>query len=138
MRAVDLLGNGTSCLVWSSKLPGDSTSPMVYLDILQGRKPHLLTKMTNNLGVESSISYAPSTKFYLEDQLTGNYWLTKIPFPVQCVERLEFVDRISGNRLVKQYNYHEGYFDGVEREFRGFGMVEEWDTEDFATFSKVD
>src|SRR5262249_43930267 len=28
--------------------------------------------------------------------------------------------------------YHHGYFDGYEREFRGFGMVEQFDTEAFA------
>ena len=26
--------------------------------------------------------------------------------------------------------YHHGYFDGVEREFRGFGLVEQLDTEE--------
>ena len=25
-----------------------------------------------------------------------------------------------------RYAYHHGYFDGVEREFRGFGLVEQW------------
>ena len=29
--------------------------------------------------------------------------------------------------------YHHGYFNGIEREFRGFGMVEQYDTEEFAT-----
>src|SRR5262249_36930034 len=28
-----------------------------------------------------------------------------------------------------RYAYHHGYFDGPEREFRGFGLVEQWDTE---------
>ena len=51
------------------------------------------------------------------------------------VERVETVDRISRNRFVTRYAYHHGYFDGVEREFRGFGMVEQWDTEEFAALS---
>lgn len=37
---------------------------------------------------------------------------------------------ISHNRFVTRYAYHHGYFDGEEREFRGFGMVEQWDTEE--------
>ena len=41
-------------------------------------------------------------------------------------------DDISRNRFVTRYGYHHGYFDGVEREFRGFGMVEQTDTEEFA------
>src|SRR5262249_48914468 len=34
----------------------------------------------------------------------------------------------SRNRFVSRYSYHHAYFDGVEREFRGFGMVEQTDT----------
>src|SRR5262249_10289158 len=41
--------------------------------------------------------------------------------------------RVSGNRFVSRYAYHHGYFDGVEREFRGFGMVEQWDTEEIGS-----
>ena len=51
------------------------------------------------------------------------------------VERVETYDRISRNRFVTRYAYHHGYFDGVEREFRGFGMVEQLDTEEFAALS---
>ena len=35
----------------------------------------------------------------------------------------------------RRFAYHHGYFDGVEREFRGFGMVEQWDTEEFAALN---
>ena len=31
-----------------------------------------------------------------------------------------------------RYAYHHGYFDGEEREFRGFAMVEQFDAEEFA------
>ncbi len=41
---------------------------------------------------------------------------------------------MSRNRFVTTYAYHHGFFDGEEREFRGFGMVEQWDTETFAAF----
>ena len=42
------------------------------------------------------------------------------------------------NRLITRYAYHHGYFDGYEREFRGFGMVEQWDTEEFRTDTAFD
>ena len=54
---------------------------------------------------------------------------------MHVVERVETYDRISRNRFVTRYAYHHGYFDGVEREFRGFGMVEQWDTEELAALS---
>ena len=130
--AVDLLGNGTACLVWSSPLPGHACKPMRYIDLMGGQKPHLLVKTVNNLGAETHIHYAPSTKFYLADKEAGKPWITRIPFPVHVVERVETFDRISRNRFVTRYAYHHGYFDGIEREFRGFGMVEQWDTEEYA------
>ncbi len=54
---------------------------------------------------------------------------------MHVVERVETYDRISRNRFVTRYAYHHGYFDGDEREFRGFGMVEQLDTEEFAALS---
>src|SRR6266542_1196125 len=62
-------------------------------------------------------------------------WITRLPFPVHVVERVDTFDRLSGNRFVTRYAYHHGYFDGEEREFRGFGMVEQRDTEEFATLA---
>ena len=58
-----------------------------------------------------------------------------MPFPVHVVERVETYDRVSGNGSSRRYTYHHGYFDGVEREFRGFGRVEQWDTEEFAALN---
>ena len=126
----DLLGNGTACLVWSSPLPGDARRPMRYVNLMGGRKPHLLVRTINNLGAETRVDYAPSTKFYLQDKRDGKPWITRLPFPVHVVERVETYDHISRNRFVTRYAYHHGYFDGEEREFRGFGMVEQWDTEE--------
>ena len=137
VAAVDLLGNGTACLVWSSPLPGNGQTQMRYIALIE-EKPHLLVGVKNNLGAETVIEYAASTKFYLQDKLAGNPWITRLPFPVHVVERVETIDRISRNRFVTRYAYHHGYYDGPEREFRGFGMVEQFDTEEFATLSASD
>jgi RHS repeat-associated protein len=131
----DLLGNGTACLVWSSPLPGDARRPIRYVNLMGSRKPHLLVNTINNLGAETRVDYAPSTRFYLQDKQEGTPWITRLPFPVHVVERVETHDHISRNRFVTHYAYHHGYFDGEEREFRGFGMVEQWDTEEFATLA---
>jgi len=132
VMVADLLGRGTGCLVWSSSQPGDSGRQLRYLDLMAAGKPYLLTEVVNNLGAETRISYAPSTQLYLADQAAGRPWITRLPFVVQVVERVETIDRINRNRFTTRHAYHHGYFDGFEREFRGFGMVEQWDTEDFA------
>lgn len=135
VSTADLLGNGTACLVWSSPLPDDARRPIRYIDLMGGQKPHLLIRSTNNLGAETNVDYASSTKFYLEDKLAGRPWITRLPFPVHVVERMTTFDHISGNRFSTSYKYHHGYFDGIEREFRGFGMVEQRDTEEFTAFA---
>jgi RHS repeat-associated protein len=132
VQAADLLGNGTACLVWSSPLPADARRPVRYVDLMGGVKPHLLVALRNNLGAETRIEYAPSTRFYLADKRDGRPWITRLPFPVHVVVRVETDDRVSGNRFVTRSAYHEGHYDGYEREFRGFGYVERWDTEEIA------
>ncbi|MFF1566872.1 SpvB/TcaC N-terminal domain-containing protein [Streptomyces sp. NPDC058293] len=135
VQALDLLGNGTACLVWSSPLPGDSRHPLRYVDLMGGQKPHLLVTTKNNLGAETEIQYAPSTKFYLQDKLAGTPWVTKLPFPVHVVERVTVRDKWRGTSFSSTYSHHHGYFDGPEREFRGFGRVEQVDVEDYGTFA---
>jgi Insecticide toxin TcdB middle/N-terminal region len=132
-EALDLLANGTACLVWSSPLSASAQTPLRYIDLMGGEKPHLLVRVVNNLGAETRVRYAPSTRFYVQDKLAGTPWATRLPFPVQVVEQVETYDWVSRNLYTTCYAYHHGYYDGVEREFRGFGHVEQWDCQDFAT-----
>lgn len=131
---VDLLGTGTACLVWSSDLPDHRAGPMRYVDLMNGRKPHILTKYFNNLGKETTLEYKSSAYFYLRDKRDGNPWITKLPFPVHVVSRITLLEKVTDVRFTTEYRYHHGYFDHREREFRGFGMVEQIDTESYETW----
>jgi len=132
VATVDLFGTGTACLVWSSTQPGDEQRSLRYVDLMGGVKPHLLVRVANNLGAETVVDYAPSTRFSLADRAAGRPWQTRLAFPVHVVTRVETRDLVSRSRFVTRYAYHHGFFDGVEREFRGFGLVEQWDTEELA------
>lgn len=134
----DLLGNGVACIVWSSPLSNDANSPLKYIDLMNSKKPHIMVSHKNNLGKEVSLEYTPSTKFYIEDKLAGKPWVTKLHFPVHCVSKTITQDKISGHRFVSAYKYHHGYYDHPEREFRGFGMVEQIDSESFEHWIKSD
>lgn len=136
VQITDLLGNGTACLVWSSPLPGNARRPMRYIDLMGGQKPHLLIKTVNNLGAETQVQFAPSTKFYLADKFAGKPWITKLPFPVHCVEKVTVTDKWRKTSFSSTYSYHHGYFDGIEREFRGFGRVEQVDVESYGEFAQ--
>ncbi len=129
IAAFDVLGAGTACLVWSSPLPADDPGRLRYVDLLGSKKPHLLESIDNGLGLTTRMRYAPSTKFYLADRAAGRPWATRLSFPIHVLERVETYDSISSVRFVSEYRYRDGYFDGDEREFRGFGYVEQWDTE---------
>ena len=110
---LDLLGNGTACLVWSSPLPGDAGRPMRYVNLMGGTKPHLLIRTINNLGAETQIDYAPSTKFYLQDERDGKPWITRLRFRARGRARRN-QGYIGRNRFATR-RYHHGYFDGEER-----------------------
>jgi RHS repeat-associated protein len=138
VQVLDLLGTGTACMVWSSPLPSQAGAPLLYVDLMGGEKPHLMTSARNNLGAETRVTYAPSTQFYIADLEAGQPWVTRLPFPVQVVVRHETIDWIGRNRQVARYAYHHGYYDGYEREFRGFGRVDQWDTEEFRTDTTFD
>lgn len=123
----DVTGNGTACVVWTCET--SELRPPAYVDLMAGTKPHLLASIVNNLGSETRIAYESSTSFYLSDRAAGRPWLTRLAFPVHVVSRLEYVDRVSTSLLVRRFAYHHGYFDGIEREFRGFSRVDQWDAE---------
>jgi len=131
ISVLDLLGTGTGCLTWFTTLTSEGAPRLRYIDLLESKKPHLLIAQDNGMGLERLITYASSTKFYLDDRAAGVKWATRLPFPVQVVERVEVRDYLAGTRLVSRYGYRHGYFDGHEREFRGFGLVEQWDAESF-------
>ncbi len=129
IQVSDIYGSGTSCLLWSYDAGFQHKGNYKVLDFCGRKKPYLLIEMDNNLGVCTRVHYAPSTKFYLEDKNSGNPWLTNMPFPVQVVEKTEIVDHLNKTRFVTSYKYHHGYYDGREREFRGFGRVDQYDSE---------
>lgn len=134
----DLPGNGLACIVWSSPLPADSRKPLRYIDLMDGKKPHLMIGYRTNLGKEVSFEYTPSTKFYLKDKKEGKPWVTRLHFPVHCVSKTITEDKISNHVLISRYSYHHGYFDHPEKEFRGFGMVEQTDSEHTGSYVKAD
>ncbi|KHE91886.1 MAG: Mono(ADP-ribosyl)transferase SpvB [Candidatus Scalindua brodae] len=131
LSVIDLLGSGTSCIVWSSDLPGYKEAPMRYIDLMNSKKPHVLRKYFNNFGKETTIEYKSSTHFYLTDKLAGKPWITRLPFPVQVVSKSIVEEKITDVRFASEYRYHHGYYNHPEREFRGFGMVEQIDNEHY-------
>lgn len=130
----DMLGNGTQGLLFSMAYRGPGRSNYWFLDLTGGVKPYVLNEMSNNMGATTKVQYSTSTKEYLEDHQHGNPWVTLLPFPVQVLKKVEVIDHFAKSKLVTTYRYHHGYYDGQEREFRGFGRVDQFDTETFERY----
>jgi RHS repeat-associated protein len=110
---------------WSVQLGLPSTGP--------GIRPYLMTRSHNGIGGLTDTRYAPSTRF-------AN---TLLPFASWVVTGTRRTDGLctaavsdpfllsgnpclaQGHELVSTLDYEKGYFDGSEREFRGFGRVTE-------------
>ncbi len=127
-RILDFLGDGRPCLVWSSPLPGRD-SPIQHLPLAPDIRPRLLVSVDNSLGQETRLTYSSSAMHYLRDLRSDSPWTSRLPTHVTVVDRLEVIDHISNTGSVLRYEYREGHFDGEEREFRGFGRVDVYDSE---------
>ncbi len=135
VRLVDILGSGISGVLWSRDAGSVSQNRWFFFDFTGGRKPYLLHEMDNHIGALTKVEYAPSTHFFLKDQhQLSTRWKTTLPFPVQVVSRVEVIDYFSRSKHTSEYCYHHGYWDGGEREFRGFGLVEQYDSELFNVY----
>jgi len=137
VRLADMLGLGISGVLWSEQINARPRPAMFFLDFTGGVKPYLLHEMNNHTGAVTRVDYSSSINFYLADQKQPETrWKTSLPFPVQVVSRVEVIDEISKGKLTTEYRYHHGYWDDAEREFRGFGMVEQLDTETFEQYNQ--
>ncbi|MBI3053968.1 MAG: VCBS repeat-containing protein, partial [Betaproteobacteria bacterium] len=138
IRIIDLRGCGVAGILWSAGANNAVRQRMRYLDLAGNIKPYLLDQMSNNLGATTKVKYVSSTKFFLEDnKCHTTRWRTPLPFPVQVVSRVEVIDHLSGGKLTTEYRYHNGYWDGAEREFRGFGIVEQYDSDGFSDYGST-
>lgn len=95
-------------------------------------KPYLLCTVNNNMGAESRLLYRSSAQFWLDEKAKaaaeGRRMVCGMPFPMHLLARITQFDEITHNSLSQQVFYYHGFYDGAEREFRGFGRVDTLDT----------
>ena len=138
VQAVDLLGNGTACLVWTSPLPGDAS----HVDAL--RRPDGRSEaVPADLQPQQPRRRDARPLRAVDDVLPGGPrgrppvgHAPPLPRPCRRARR----DAGTGSAATGSSPataYHHGYYDGVEREFRGFGMVEQHDTEELGVLEST-
>lgn len=131
VRILDFLGDGTPCLVWSNSIPGHAYSSIHFLRLTNGIKPRLLTTLDNSMGKACIFEYRSSGLFYLQDKDSREPWISKLPTHKTVVSRKVIRDQIANTIFTTLYKYKNGQYDGAERKFAGFGLVEQYDSELF-------
>lgn len=121
-RQADVNGNGSQDLLWNTH-PGGGPDTFAYIDFAAGEQPYLLKTFTNGVGLTTTISYRSSVFDWVRDRDAGRPWSSSIPFPVPVIARVEVDDGLA--TYVTEYQYHDGYYDRSEKEFRGFAAVEQ-------------
>ncbi|MEW6735681.1 MAG: hypothetical protein AB1489_30600 [Acidobacteriota bacterium] len=56
---------------------------------------YLIILLQNNMGLKQRFEYTASSRFYLEERLARAPWITKLPFPIQVLTRVETYDHNS-------------------------------------------
>ncbi|WP_053150504.1 SpvB/TcaC N-terminal domain-containing protein [Pseudomonas sp. Pf153] len=129
VSVADLQGLGCSSLV----LTVPHMKPQHWrCDFVQA-KPYLLQQTNNNMGAMGQVTYRSSAQEWLDEKqvlmAAGMEPTSYVPFPMPVAVEQVQLDEITGNRLTQRFEYRQGFYDGQEREFRGFGLVQQTDSE---------
>lgn len=129
-RLADVNANGSTDILWNT--PGAGSSTFAFVDFQPVEQPYQLKSITNGIGRTTTMVYGTSTTERLRDRGTGAPWPDPTPSPVPVVKRIEVEDGREQVVYATELDYHNGYFDGLEREFRGFSRAERKELGDVA------
>ncbi|MFI8395668.1 SpvB/TcaC N-terminal domain-containing protein [Pseudomonas sp. NPDC078863] len=130
VSTADLQGLGCSSLIVT--VPHMAPQHWRY-DFVKA-KPYLVNGTCNNMGSSSSVTYRSSAQEWLDEkqeqiEVGVENPVSRLPFAMHLVSQQTQLDEITGNRLTQGFTYRGGYYDRFEREFRGFGLLMQTDTE---------
>lgn len=125
----DMNGNGSSDIVWI-----EAGGAISYLELFPVR-PNLLSRIDNGIGAVQRFSYGTSIVEQARDTLGSQPWINKVPHPMTLVTAMESFVTLTGTdmggtmdptglRERTLFRYHSGFYDGVEKQFRGYEGVE--------------
>jgi len=125
----DLRGIGCASLLFTKP----HMKPQHWVYHFVSKRPYLLTGCNNNMGYSATLQHRSSAQFWLDEKhrelMADRHPVSELPFPQMVLHWLDQLDEITGNRLKQSFDYQDGYYDGFEREFRGFGRVCQIDSE---------
>ncbi len=130
VSTADLQGLGCSSVI----LTVPHMAPQHWRYDFVKAKPYLVNGTCNNMGASSRVNYRSSAQEWLDEKQEQHgdgveNPVSGLPFAMHLVSRQTQLDDITGNRLTQGFTYRGGYYDRFEREFRGFALLMQTDTE---------
>lgn len=128
----DMNGNGSNDIVCIDPESVDGHQ-LKIVDCFSSGRGNLLSVINNGLGMLINIRYRPFVDFYVESLRNRTPWQEVSPLPIHVVSevsRTSSLDIDNDGDLdseVTNYVYADPYYDGYEKQFRGFGLVTQID-----------
>ena len=129
-RLADVNGSGTAGILWTAAGAFGAGTQYFYLDFAGPTTPRLLTQIDNGVGLVTSVAYSTSAQEAAAAMNAGAPWATTLPIVVPVVKSMSIHDTATGDVRTTRYDYRDGRYDGVVREFAGFGWVDQYDDGD--------
>lgn len=112
----DMNANGSTDVVYI-----DDAGDVTYLDLFPVR-PNLLSRVENGIGYTVDATY--TTVIQERARTQGEGWDDPLPMPSIVVKTLDVYTAAAAAELtvheIVTYDYESGFYDGVEKQFRGF------------------
>lgn len=124
LQVADLAGQGTATLILTQVASAANLQRRHWRFDLSSAKPYLLNHVSNNCGASTTLTHRSSVQEWLDEKLAAPSAIAGVPYPVLLLSQIEQYDSVTGNSLVQRFRYRRGYWDAVEREFRGFAYIE--------------
>ncbi|MFT3926508.1 MAG: SpvB/TcaC N-terminal domain-containing protein [Myxococcales bacterium] len=116
----DMNGSGTTDVVWIS-----SQGDVQYLELFALR-PNLLTQVDNGIGGIQLVEYGTTAVELARDKASGAGWRHRLPQAMNVVTATESYAQFTAEVVSRtELSYHHGFYDGVEKRYRGFEVVEQ-------------
>ncbi|HWA72744.1 MAG TPA: toxin TcdB middle/N-terminal domain-containing protein [Polyangiaceae bacterium] len=117
VRLADLNGSGSVDVVWITR-----DGHVSYLELFRVR-PNLLRRITTGAGKVIEAEYGSSIRHMVQAAANRDPWLHPLPNPTGTVDSLTTYDTLTRVRQTRHFEYRDGYYDGTEKQFRGFEAV---------------
>lgn len=130
VRLADLNANGSLDFLFRN---GGLEDSWEYIELLPDGIPSLMIGIDNGLGKRTTITYGAAAEDEQIARQSGSPWRTFAPMPLQVVRQIRSTSGQDMNgdgqedAVVMDFRYRDPYYDGFEREFRGFAFAQRVD-----------